>query len=78
VLESPGQNVGDDLHIAMGVRWKPATSRDHIFIDHAQGAEAHIGRIEIVSERECVSAVEPVDAGVAAIFGFAQGQHDVT
>ena len=40
VLHRAFQNVGDDLHVAMGMGRKARAARDPVFVDDAQGAEA--------------------------------------
>src|SRR5205807_8812717 len=66
MLQRAGQNVSDDFHVAMRVRGETLCGRDSIFVDHAQRAEMHMRRIEILIEREGVISVEPSKIEVAA------------
>ena len=75
MLERALQHIGDDLHVAVGVRRKSRAGRDAVVVDDAQRAEPHVVGIVIVAEREGVAAVEPVQFGPPAVFGFAMDQH---
>jgi hypothetical protein len=52
-----------------------AIRRDQVVVDDAQVAPAHMRRIEIIGERERVMTFQPAVVGMAALFGFANGQH---
>ncbi len=45
-----GENVGHDLHIAMGMGLKAAAARDDILVDDAQRPEIHVFGIAIIAE----------------------------
>ena len=73
-----GEQVAPDaalerLDAAVRMRGKPGAGRDVIFVDHTQGAEAHVRRIIVVGETERVAGIEPSVEGMAAIGGFANG-----
>src|SRR5262249_45817694 len=67
VSELTGQHVADDLHVAMAVRAEAGARGDAVFVDHAQGPELDVFRVEIVSERERVVGPEPAVVGVASV-----------
>ena len=45
VREFTFEHVADDFHVLVAVRPETRTGRDPVFIDHAQGAEAHVLRV---------------------------------
>ena len=47
VLESSFQDVGDDLHVAVGMHGEAVAALHPVFIDDAQGAESHEARVVI-------------------------------
>ena len=51
--------------VAMGV--KAVARFDPVLVDYPQRAVAQAGAIQVVTEREAVPAVEPVEAGPEAI-----------
>src|SRR5215475_14110781 len=69
MLQRTFQHVGDDLHVAMRMGWKPITGLHPVFIDHPQAAEAHKPPIIVITERECVIRVEPAVVGMAPLRG---------
>ena len=75
VLHGAFQDIGDDLHVAMGMGRKARAARDPVLVDHAQRAEAFNGRVVIIAEGETVLGIQPVDLGVAALFRSADGDH---
>src|SRR5262249_38227490 len=52
-------DIGDDLHVGMGMRRKPGVRRDRIVVPHPQRAPAHALGVMIVGEREMMLGVEP-------------------
>src|SRR5579862_5760759 len=77
VLERALKDIGDDLHVAMAMGVEAGARRDAILIDDAQRAEAHVLRIVIMAEGEAVAAIEPAELCLAALFGGANGDHDL-
>ena len=69
------EHVADDLHVAVAVGAEAGAGGDAVLVDDAQVAEAHVARVVVVGEREAVVALEPAVVGVAAVGGFAQGDH---
>ena len=67
VRELAVEHVGEDLHVAVGVRAEALPGGDAVLVDHAQRAEAHVARVVVVREGEGVAAVEPAEFGVSAI-----------
>src|SRR5258708_27404191 len=66
VLEFARQDVGDDLHVAVGVRRKARAGPDKILIDHTQRAEAHPLLVPVVAEAESVARLEPAVVAASA------------
>jgi len=54
---------------------KPPPALDHVFIDDAQGAEAHELGVVVVGKGEAEFGIEPAVVGVAAIGGFTNCKH---
>jgi hypothetical protein len=75
VRQFAGQHVADDLHVAVAVRAEAGAGGDAVFVDHAQVAEAHVLRVVVAGEGKAVERLEPAVVGIAAVLGFAQGQH---
>src|SRR4051812_14885769 len=69
------QDVGDDFHVAMGMRRETGAALDPVFVDDPQGPEAFIGRVVIIAEGEGVAGLQPVYVGLAAVFGTPDGDH---
>ena len=63
----PFDDVGDDFHIAMGMRPKPLPGCDAIVVQHAQRAEAHVLRIVVVTKRKGLVSIEPSRLKMASI-----------
>ena len=75
VLEGSTHHITNNFHIAMGMRGKSATPGDDVVIDDAQAAKSHVGGVVVIGERKGESALEPAVVGVAAVRGFAEGDH---
>src|SRR6185503_5788726 len=67
MFQSSLEDVGDDLHVAMGVRGKAAAGGDAVLVDDAQRPEADVLRIVVMAEGEAVFRVEPAEIGFAAL-----------
>lgn len=76
MFERARQDDRDDFHVAMRVHAETAAARDDVVIDDAKGAEAHVFGVVIIREGKGEMAVEPAVIGVAAVLGFAQGNHN--
>ena len=70
-----GKHIGDNLHVAMGVLAEAGARLDVVFVDDAQIAPAHAGRIVVVGKGKRMFADQPAMVGVAAFGGFDQVQH---
>src|SRR2546421_738601 len=75
VLERALDDVRDDLHVAVAVGGKAPARLHPILVHDAQGAEAHVARVEVVGEGEGVAAREPAELGAAAPRARAGGDH---
>jgi hypothetical protein len=69
------KDVGDNLHLAMAVSAEASAALDCVFVDDAQGAEAHEFGVVVVGEGEGEFGIEPAVVGVAAIGGFTNCKH---
>mmetsp|Transcript_1065 Transcript_1065/g.2840 ORF Transcript_1065/g.2840 Transcript_1065/m.2840 type:complete len:213 (-) Transcript_1065:201-839(-) len=63
------EHIADDLHVAVAMGAEAGTRGDPVFIDHAQRAEAHAGRVVVVGKREAVEGFQPAVIGIAAVAG---------
>ena len=59
MLNGAFQNVGDDLHVAMGMRRETLAAGDAVLIDDAQSAEAHMVAVVVFAERPHLAASRP-------------------
>ena len=75
VFEGSANHITDNFHIAMGVSGKSTAPGDDIVIDDAQTAESHVGGVVVIGEGKGEPALEPAVVGVAAVRGFAEGDH---
>jgi len=47
VRQLTGEHIADDFHVAVTVRAKTCARRDAVFVDDAQIAPTHVGRVVI-------------------------------
>src|SRR3954464_769875 len=78
VLHGAFQDVGDDLHVLVGMRVKTAAWRDAVVVDHAQRADSHVPRVVVVAEGKGVTAVQPTEVGHAALLGGTNDDHGMS
>src|SRR5579885_3056631 len=76
MLEGAGQNPCNDFQVAMGMRLKAGGGGDQIVVDHPQHGKSHRLGIVVVSEREGMPALEPVEAGCTSRVAPSYLQHD--
>src|SRR5262249_41617959 len=76
VFQRAFKNVGDDLHVAVRMRSEPLSGSDTVFVDHAQGPEAHVPRVVVRVEGERVVGVQPSMIRVAALVSMTNCNHD--
>src|SRR5262249_10481559 len=69
------EDVGDDLHVAVGMRAEALAGGDAVVVDDAQGAKTHVRGVVVVGEREREARVEPPEVGVATLAGGASSDH---
>ncbi len=67
VLERAGDDVGEDLGVAVRMHAEARAGRDDIVIDHAQRAIAHVVWVEVLAKGKAVAAVEPAELRAAAL-----------
>lgn len=59
----------------VGVGIESLGGGDGVFVDDAEGAEAHVVGVPVLAEGEGVVGVEPAVVEVAAIGGSSDGDH---
>ena len=67
MLHRAFQDVGEDLHVAVGVLAKPHGWSNIVLVDDAQGAEAHLFGVVVVGKAEAEVRIQPAVIGMAAI-----------
>src|SRR4029079_8280608 len=75
VRDGAVQDVGDDLHVAMGMRLKSRPAFDPILVYDAQCAETFIGGIVIVAKGKTVAGFQPGEWCPASIFVTPENNH---
>src|SRR5262245_39958254 len=78
VLQLALQDVSDDLHIAVWVRWKSSTAGDDVVVENAQRTPIHVLRIVVLAEGKVPARVEPAKVLVMSFFGWNDGDHGVS
>jgi hypothetical protein len=78
VLEGALEHVRQDLHVAVPVGAEAGARLHAVVVDHAQAAKARLPGIEVLAERERVTAVEPTPVGAAAVLRLAFRDHGIT
>lgn len=75
MFECSRAHVRDDLHIPMAMGFTASAGDHAVFIDPPKVTKSHILQVVIVTERESMSAVEPVNFELDALIGFANLKH---
>lgn len=75
VFEFAVEDIGDDFHIPMPVRAEALAGPDAVLIDDPQRPETHMRRVVIIGERKTMPAVEPIESGMASLFGGTADDH---
>ena len=65
MADRAGADVGDDLHVRMGVRRKAGAGGDLVVVPHPDRAPAHPDGIMIAGEGEMVAGLQPAMVGMA-------------
>src|ERR1700730_16584416 len=68
-------DIGDDLHVGMGMRRKAAVRRDLVVVPDAKRAMIDVFRIVIVGEGEVMLRLEPAVVGAAERVEWFQCDH---
>ena len=66
VFQRTFQDIGDDLHVTVGMGRKTFIWLDPILIDNPQVSEAHMLRVVITGKGKGVIGIQPAVFGVAA------------
>src|SRR6516162_1065183 len=61
-------DIGNDLHVGMGVRRKPGIRRDRVVIPYPERAPTHALGVVVLGKREMVLSVEPTVVRSAEAF----------
>jgi hypothetical protein len=69
------EHVGQNFHVAVGMRPEAPARLHSVLVDDAQAAEPHLRRVVIVGKGKGVLAVEPAMLGVPPVFGAADVHH---
>src|SRR5205814_1719684 len=78
VLQRAAEDIGNDFHVAMGMRAETLARHHEIIVDDAQGAEADPLRVVIIRETESVIGVQPAVFGVPSFVCFSYFHHGNT
>lgn len=73
MFEFTFDDIGEDLHVRVGVSRESSTGLNGIVIHYPQGFETHMVGIEIAGERKGKSRIKPAVIGVAALVRRAFG-----
>src|SRR4029453_15420863 len=76
MFQGPLQNVGDNFHVAMSMRGKAVASLNKVFIDYAKRTEARVLWVIKPAEGKTVISIEPAEIEMAALFSFANCDHE--
>src|SRR6185312_1784388 len=75
VREGPGDHVGEDLHVVVGMHAEAAAGSNDVVVDDAESAEAHPFGVVVVGKAEGEVCIEPTVVGVAAFCSRAHRDH---
>ena len=75
VFQAPLQDVGDDLHIAVGMHPEPLPWNNPVFINDPQSPKAHVPWVVIATKAERMVGVEPTVVYVATLGSFSDAYH---
>ena len=67
VLQRAAQDVGDDLHVSVGMQAESHSRHYQVVVDDPQAAKAVPLRIIVIGEAEGVVGIQPTVVGVAAL-----------
>src|SRR5689334_3294614 len=70
VFQRTFQDIGDDLHVTVGMSRKTFFWLDPVLIDNPQLSEAHMFRIVITGEGEGVVGIQPAMIGMSPFSCF--------
>jgi hypothetical protein len=70
VKQSAFEDVGHDLHIAVGMRSEASARCDTIVVEHPKDTEAHVLRIVVIGEREREVRIQPATIRMSAVFSL--------
>ena len=70
-------DIGDDLHVGMGMGGKAGVRRDLVVVPHPQRAVAHIVRVVVAAEREVMLCLQPAVIGAAEFCKRSEFDHRI-
>ncbi len=66
MLDCAFEDVGEDLHVAVGMLAKAHGWSNIVFVDDAEGAKAHVRRIVVFGKAEAEVGVQPTVVRVSS------------
>src|SRR5271156_4926062 len=75
VFECARKDPGQNFHVLVRVFAETGPRCDAILIDDAQGSEAHVFRVVVLSEGECVAALQPAELRLSAVLSPSDDMH---
>jgi len=76
MFDRAGEDIGEDLHIAVWVHSESLAARNSILIDNAKGMKLSVRGIVVIGEGKRVVRFEPAMIEMAALVGWTFGEHD--
>ena len=70
-------DIGDDLHVGMGMGGKAGIRRDLVVVPNPQRAVAHIARVIVAAEREVMFCFQPAVIGAAEFCKGSEFDHGI-
>jgi hypothetical protein len=70
MFQSAAQDIGDDLHVTMGMGVKPPATRDCVVVQNPQAPESHVLGMKVTGKGERVVGVQPAMIRVPPILCF--------
>ena len=75
VADGARSHVGDNLHVAVGMGWKPGVRTNGVVVPHPERPQTHTFGIAVVGEAEMIVGVEPVVLESPQIIERHNGDH---
>src|SRR6185369_12815346 len=66
VFQCPFQDIGNDLHVTVGMDWKTFPWLNPILVDDPQLSETHVLLVVIIGKGKGVAGIEPTVVGTSS------------